>query len=208
MLEPIAEVVTHAGHVNADQRHALFDHRPATVWLTGLSGAGKSTIAYALEERLVRHGHACYVLDGDNMRHGLNADLGFSEADRRENLRRVSHVARAMNDAGLIVIAALVSPLEADRALARAIVGEDRFIQVHVATPLACCEARDPKGFYRRARSGAMRGFTGIDSPYEPPADPAVVLDTSWMSADSCVRRLVQLLAPLGVAASTSARAA
>ncbi|WP_206956677.1 adenylyl-sulfate kinase [Trinickia acidisoli] len=208
MSKSAAEVVPHCGHVSDIMRQALLNHLPATVWLTGLSGAGKSTLAYALEAHLIGEHHACCVLDGDNLRHGINADLGFTQAERRENMRRVAQVARLMNDAGLIVIAALVSPFDADRALAREIVGSDRFLQVHVATPLACCEARDAKGFYRRARNGDMRGFTGIDSPYETPADPAIVLDTSWMSVSLCIGRLARLLEPFGVASSVSARAA
>ncbi|RKP44549.1 adenylyl-sulfate kinase [Trinickia fusca] len=208
MSAPTQEVVRHPGQVDDDARHALFGHRPATLWLTGLSGAGKSTLAYALEARLTAEHHACCVLDGDNLRHGINRDLGFTDAARRENLRRVAEVAKLMNDAGLIAIAALVSPFDADRALARDIVGPAKFLQVHVATPLACCESRDPKGFYRRARAGSMRGFTGIEAPYEAPADPALVLDTSWMSVNACVDRLCRLLEPFGIAPHTAARAA
>jgi adenylylsulfate kinase len=154
---------------------------PVSFWLTGLSGAGKSTIAFELEQRLKLDGRPCTVLDGDHLRYGLNRDLGFSEDDRRENVRRTAEVARLMNDAGLIVIASLISPNRSDRATARQIVGADRFIEVYVSTPLDVCEARDPKGLYRKARQGEIRQFTGVSSPYEPPLAPSLIVDTARM---------------------------
>lgn len=202
------EIVRHAGSVSTAARQALFGHAPATLWLTGLSGSGKSTLAYALEARLIGQRCACLVLDGDNLRHGLTSDLGFGDADRSENVRRVAEVARLANDAGLVAIAALVSPFDADRALAREVIGAERFLQVHVATPLATCEARDTKGFYRRARSGALPSFTGITAPYETPADPALVLDTSRLSLPVCIERLARLLSPFGVPTTETVRAA
>ncbi|MGV2288501.1 adenylyl-sulfate kinase [Trinickia sp. YCB016] len=154
---------------------------PVSFWLTGLSGAGKSTIAFELEQRLKSEGRPCAVLDGDHLRYGLNRDLGFSDEDRRENVRRTAEVARLMNDAGLIVIASLISPNRGDRSAARQIVGEDRFIEVYVSTPIAVCEARDPKGLYRKARQGEIRDFTGVSSPYEPPLAPSLIVDTARM---------------------------
>lgn len=185
-------LVWHEGHVTAEERSGLLAQRPATVWLTGLSGAGKSTIAFALERRLVKAGRACFVLDGDNVRHGLCKDLGFSAADRSENIRRVAEVARLMNEAGLIVITAFISPYRADRGLAREVIGADRFVEGHVSTPLATCEERDPKGMYKRARAGALPDFTGVSAPYEAPEAPAVTLDTSSMDVPACVEALIR----------------
>ncbi|CDG83586.1 adenylyl-sulfate kinase [Janthinobacterium agaricidamnosum] len=168
---------------------------PATVWLTGLSGAGKSSIAYALETMLRDAGRAAYVLDGDNLRRQLNRDLGFSPQDRKENIRRSAEVARMMNDAGLIVIAAFISPYRADRALAEEIVGAGNFIEVHVSTPLEVCEARDVKGLYAKARAGRIAEFTGISAPYEAPLSPALVLDTGAGTLQDSTRMLYRHLA-------------
>jgi adenylyl-sulfate kinase len=166
----------------------------AAVWLTGLSGAGKSTIAAALAVELRSRGVRSHVLDGDAVRTGLCRDLGFSEADRAENIRRVAEVARMFNEAGLVAIVALISPLARDREIARAIVGEARFFEVHVCTPLSVCQARDPKGLYRKARSGQLLNFTGLDAPYEPPLAPALELNSAQTSLVECVRRIVALL--------------
>jgi adenylylsulfate kinase len=179
--------VFHPGHVSRDAREALLGQRGTLVWLTGLSGSGKSTLARALEARLCGEGRLAYVLDGDNLRHGLNADLGFSEEDRRENVRRTGAVAALFVDAGLIVIAALISPFRADRESIRDAVGADRFVEVFVDLPLELCEARDPKGLYVAARDGRIPEFTGISSPYEAPAEPALRLDTAAQSVDQCV---------------------
>jgi adenylylsulfate kinase len=162
-----------------------------TYWLTGLSGAGKTTLARALEASLRARGGMVAVLDGDAVRTGLCRDLGFSAADRRENIRRVAEVAKLMNGAGLTVVCALVSPLRADRELARTVIGTDRFIEVHVATPLAVCEARDPKGLYKSARAGLLAQFTGVSAPYEEPAAPALVLDMGMLEIDEAVGRLL-----------------
>lgn len=177
----------HLGHVAAEQRAEVLGQRPVTVWLTGLSASGKSTIAYALEERLVKEGRACFVLDGDNVRQGLNRDLGFSAEDRRENIRRVAEVAKLMNQAGLIVVTAFISPFAADRREAREIVGEDHFMEVFVDTPPDVCERRDPKGLYEKARAGEISEFTGVSSPYEPPLEPDVRLDAGRLTVDECV---------------------
>ncbi|MYN43420.1 adenylyl-sulfate kinase [Duganella sp. FT109W] len=186
----------HASGVTAAARQARLGQRAATVWLTGLSGAGKSTLAGALEQRLVAAGHAAYVLDGDNLRHHLNRDLGFSPADRQENIRRSAEVARLMNDAGLIVICAFISPQRSDRALARSIIGEANFIETHVCTPCAVCEARDPKGLYQKARAGLIPEFTGVSAPYEAPLAPALALDTGSLSLELACDRLLHHLAP------------
>jgi adenylylsulfate kinase len=175
-------------------RQKLLGQQPVTLWLTGLSAAGKSTLAFAVERALIDQGRACYVLDGDNVRHGLNRDLGFSAADRAENIRRIAEVARLMNDAGLIVITAFISPCRADRAAARAIIGTDWFREVYVSTSLAVCESRDPKGLYSKARAGNVAEFTGISSPYEPPESPALVIDTAQLALNQAVSRLISLL--------------
>lgn len=191
-------VVWHGSQVTPAARQKLLGQQPVTLWLTGLSAAGKSTLAFAVERALIDQGRACYVLDGDNVRHGLNRDLGFSAADRAENIRRIAEVARLMNDAGLIVITAFISPYRADRAAARAIIGPDCFREVYVSTSLAVCESRDPKGLYSKARAGKVAEFTGISSPYEPPEltcpRPALVIDTAQLGLDQAVSRLISLL--------------
>lgn len=179
-------------------------HRPgAVIWLTGLSGAGKSSLANALALRLNQLGHPCYVLDGDVLRNGLNTDLGFSPADRHENNRRTGEVAALFADAGLICIAALISPYRADRAAARRAC-KAGFHEVHVKADLATCEARDPKGLYRRARAGELKGFTGIDAPYEAPQHPELVVDTAGTTLQTAQDLLLgyvlkQVLAPQGL---------
>jgi len=160
--------------------------------MTGLSGAGKSTLAFALEARLLYASVAVHVLDGDNVRHGLNRDLGFSPADRHENIRRVAEVAHLMNEAGLVVITSLISPYRVDRQMARSIIGSDRFFEVHVATSLDVCERRDAKGLYGRARAGQIKDFTGIDSPYEVPDSPDVVIDTDGIAVSDTLQTLLE----------------
>jgi adenylyl-sulfate kinase len=164
------------------------------VWLTGLSGAGKSTIALALQSMLQRDHIRSYILDGDQMRRGLCADLGFSAVDRTENIRRIAEVARLLTDAGVLVISACISPFRADREMARTIVGTDNFHEIFVDTPLALCEDRDPKGLYRRARAGDLPDFTGIGSPYEAPTKPALRLNTATQDVDVCARAICDLL--------------
>ena len=185
--------------ISPEQRADLKGHRPAVLWLTGLSGAGKSTIANLTEQRL--HGLRCrtYLLDGDNVRLGLNKDLGFTDADRVDNIRRVAEVARLMVDAGLIVLVAFISPFAAERAMARALVGPDEFIEVHIDAPLAIAEGRDPKGLYKKARRGLLTNFTGIDSPYEPPEQPDFRIDTTITPAGVAAESLVAFLASRGI---------
>lgn len=187
-------IVWHSGQVTPEDRRALFKLSPVTLWLTGLSGSGKSTIGSALERRLFDLGKACYMLDGDNIRHHLNRDLGFSPKDRSENIRRIAEVSRLMNDAGIIVITAFISPYIEDRTMARKIIGERAFLEIHVGTPMGICEERDPKGLYRKARLGEISGFTGISAPYEPPLHPNLFLDTSSTNLETCVERLMDLL--------------
>jgi bifunctional enzyme CysN/CysC len=185
--------------VDKDARRALNGHRSAVVWLTGLSGAGKSTVANRLEQRLHALGKRTYLLDGDNVRHGLNKDLGFTAADRVENVRRIAEVARLMVDAGLIVITALISPFRAERRMARALFATGEFVEVFVDVPLAVAESRDPKGLYRRARSGELKNFTGIDSPYEPPEAPELHLDTARQSPDRAAEVVLEYLRSAGL---------
>ncbi len=167
---------------------------PCVLWLTGLSGAGKSTIANHVERRLHALGRHTYLLDGDNVRHGLNKDLGFTEADRVENIRRVAEVAKLMVDAGLIVIVAFISPFASERRMARSLVDDGEFIEIHVDTPLAVAEERDPKGLYAKARSGELINFTGIDSPYERPESPEVHLDMTQLQPEEAAQRVVDAL--------------
>ncbi|MGW6444100.1 adenylyl-sulfate kinase [Lentzea sp. NPDC055074] len=185
--------------VDKHARIARNGHRPCVVWLTGLSGAGKSTIADLVEKALHAEGRHTFLLDGDNVRHGLNSDLGFTDADRVENIRRIAEVAALMVDAGLIVLVSFISPFRAERALARDLVGEDEFCEVFVDTPLAVAEQRDPKGLYRKARSGQLANFTGIDSPYEAPLEPEVRLDTTALSPQAAAEVVLQRLRALGV---------
>jgi bifunctional enzyme CysN/CysC len=182
------------GRVRGEDRERLLGQRAITIWFTGLSGSGKSTVAQELERRLHEEGHHTYVLDGDNLRHGLNRDLGFGKSDRSENIRRAAEVARLFNDAGSIVLVPVISPFRQDRASARAIVGEDRFFEVYLSTPIEVCETRDAKGLYRRARAGEIPEFTGLSSPYEPPDDPALALDTGRLSVAESVERLWQAI--------------
>lgn len=168
-----------------------------TVWLTGLSGSGKTTLANALKENFLRTGRASYVLDGDSVRKGLCSDLGFSDADRAENTRRVAEVARMMNDAGVIVIAALISPFGLERDLARLTIRESHFVEVYLNTPMEVCESRDPNGLYRKLRLGELKDITEIHSNYEPPDHPSLVLDTSRRSLEDCVRAVDDLVSTL-----------
>ena len=172
------------GEVSRAQRYRNMGQQGATLWLTGLSGAGKSTLAFSLEEALHKMGLSAYVLDGDNVRHGLNKDLGFTEADRIENIRRVGEVAKLMSDAGLIVLTAFISPFRAERELVRSMLPEGEFIEVFVDTPLEVAESRDVKGLYKKARSGELKNFTGIDSPYERPENAEIRIDTTATSPE------------------------
>ncbi len=185
-------VVWQRGEVTREDRERLLKQSAKTIWLTGLPASGKTTLAFALEQKLVASGHASFVLDGDNIRHGLNRDLGFSADDRTENIRRIAEVARLMNDAGLIVITAFISPLQRHREVARDIIGPQRFFEIYLETPLDVCEARDPKGLYKKARAGQIADFTGVTSPYEPPKDPSVVINTAIISIEQALNRICQ----------------
>jgi bifunctional enzyme CysN/CysC len=175
---PSENILWHPGAIAREDRALALGHRGGTVWLTGLSGSGKSTVAVELERRLVSAGRPAYILDGDNLRHGLNADLGFTDGDRAENVRRVGEVARLLADAGVVAIVPVISPFRAGREAVRRIheAASVPFLEVYVDTPIEICEQRDPKGLYRKARAGELTGFTGIDSPYEPPLAPELVL--------------------------------
>jgi bifunctional enzyme CysN/CysC len=188
--------------VNKEARAAQKGQKPCVLWFTGLSGAGKSTIANLVEKRLHALGRHTYLLDGDNVRHGLNKDLGFTDADRVENIRRVAEVARLMVDAGLIVLVSFISPFRAERRMARALFPEDEFFEVFVDTPLAVAEQRDPKGLYKKARRGELKNFTGIDSPYEPPESPEIHLDTTSSTAEEAAAAVVRRLQAAGVIAT------
>ncbi|PAR28837.1 adenylyl-sulfate kinase [Vibrio metoecus] len=190
-----SNVVWHRHAVDKEQRAALKQQRPAVLWFTGLSGAGKSTVAGALENRLAELGYHTYLLDGDNVRHGLSSDLGFSEQDRRENIRRIGELAKLMADAGLIVLTAFISPHRAERQMVRDLLPAGEFIEVFVNTSLDVCEARDPKGLYKKARAGEIRQFTGIDSAYEAPVNPDIDLPAGEKSVDELVVQCLQALA-------------
>lgn len=199
-MEPVSRNIRREeGLVSAADRRAALGHGPATLWFTGLSGSGKSTVAFGVEQALLARGVATYVLDGDNVRHGLNADLGFAPADRAENVRRVGHVARLFHDAGLVVLASFISPYRADRDAVRALHPEGGFHEVFVDTPIEVCEARDVKGLYAKARAGQIDGFSGVSAPYEPPDAPELRLDTSTLALDACVDAVLAHLAAAGV---------
>jgi bifunctional enzyme CysN/CysC len=178
---------------HAEQKH----QRPRLLWFTGLSGAGKSTIANLVEKRLHALGKHSFLLDGDNVRHGLNKDLGFTDADRVENIRRVGEVARLMTDAGLIVLTAFISPFRAERQMVRDMLPPGEFVEIHIDTALAEAERRDVKGLYRKARAGQLKNFTGIDSPYEPPEHPEIRIDTAQMGAEQAAEHIVEWLLAL-----------
>jgi bifunctional enzyme CysN/CysC len=196
-----ANVTAAEGPVSRHQRSQLKQQNPVCIWITGLPGSGKSTIAEALEARLIAGGRHTFILDGDRLRGGLNRDLGFTPADRAENVRRAAAVARLMVDAGLIVICAFISPYAAERRAARDCVGAADFLEIHLDVTSAQCEARDPKGHYAKARRGEITGFTGIDGSYEIPAAPDLRLDTSAIGLDACVDQILALLSQRAPAA-------
>lgn len=191
MNSPASNIVWHKSQVTACDREDLLGQQPKTLWFTGLSASGKSTLAYAVERALIDEGRACYVLDGDNVRHGLNKNLGFSIADRAENIRRIAEVAKLMNDAGLIVLSAFISPFRADREMAREIIGAQNFVEIYVSTPLNVCETRDPKGLYAKARAGLVKDFTGISADYEAPIKANLDIDTSTSSLEINVQEIL-----------------
>jgi len=202
MTSKATNIVWHGGHVEPAERLGLSRVRPAVLWMTGLSGSGKSTVAMALEKALVNDRRMAFVLDGDNVRHGLNRNLGFSAEDRTENIRRIGEVAKLFVSAGLMTITSFISPFRADRDAVRALLRPGEFIEVFVDAPLEMCESRDPKGLYKKARSSLASGkgleFTGIDSPYEPPLHPEVHLRTEQMDVNACVNALMAYLSGAG----------
>ena len=187
-------IVWHDHKITRAERSVNKNQKPCLLWFTGLSGSGKSTIANALDVALHKRGYHTFLLDGDNVRHGLCSDLGFSDDDREENIRRVGEVCKLFADAGLIVMSAFISPFTSDRRMVRKLFPAGEFIEVFMDTPLETCEERDPKGLYRKARSGEIKHFTGIDSPYEIPSHPELRLDTSTMSVETCVDTLIAYL--------------
>ncbi len=191
-------ITWHPGKIGRPEREELLRQRGATIWLTGLSGSGKSTLAMTTEAALCERGNLAYVLDGDNVRHGLNRNLGFSPEDRTENIRRIGEVAKLFTDAGVIVFSSFISPYRADRDAARALFDGGDFIEVHLAASVETCEGRDPKGLYQKARAGEIPNFTGISAPYEPPLDPELVLDTGSLSVEESVSRLIEYLEEKG----------
>ena len=190
----MSNIVWHAHAVDKQSRAEQKGQKPLVIWFTGLSGAGKSTLAGALEQALAVEGKHTYLLDGDNVRHGLCGDLGFDDAARQENIRRVGEVAKLMVDAGLIVLTAFISPFRAERELVRNLVGEGEFVEVFVDAPLAVCEERDPKGLYKKARAGEIRNFTGIDSAYEAPEQPEIHLLNAGKPVAALVDELLTAL--------------
>ena len=199
MSKDAPHLVWHAHKVTRQERATQKRQKPCIVWLTGLSGSGKSTLANALEGELYAAGHHSYLLDGDNIRMGLNKGLGFSDADRVENIRRIGEVAKLFVDAGLIAITAFISPFRADRDMVRSLVGPDEFFEVYVRAPLEVCEQRDPKGLYAKARKGEIPEFTGVSAPYEPPLAPELRIATGTRPLADCVAELVAALETRGL---------
>jgi adenylylsulfate kinase len=194
-------ITWHEGHVTRDERSALLKQRGATLWFTGLSGSGKSTAAFTLEHALVQQGRLSYVLDGDNIRHGLNRNLGFSAADREENIRRIGEVAKLFADCGVVAMTSFISPYRKDRDLVRElhVKGSLPFIEIYMATPIETCEKRDPKGLYKKARAGELKGFTGIDDPYEAPSKPELTIDATATSPESAAAKILEYLRRAGI---------
>jgi adenylylsulfate kinase len=191
-------IVWHQHSVDKQQRASLKKQKPTVLWFTGLSGAGKSTVAGALENELAAQGYHTYLLDGDNVRHGLCGDLGFSDDDRKENIRRIGELAKLMADAGLIVLSAFISPHRAERELVRNMLDEDEFLEVYVNADLATCESRDPKGLYKKARKGEIKNFTGIDSEYQAPLNAEIELDASHRTVTELVSDCIAVLKQRG----------
>lgn len=192
-------ITWHDQSVTQEQRAEQKAQKPCVLWFTGLSGAGKSTIANALDIELYKMGYHTYLLDGDNVRHGLNKDLGFSDKDRVENIRRIGESAKLFVEAGILVMTAFISPFKADREMVRTMLEIGQFIEVFVDTPLDICEDRDPKGLYKKARAGEIKNFTGIDSAYEAPKSPEIVLDSGSKSVSECVAELIEFMKKRGL---------
>lgn len=200
MAEQKATNITwHAGEIGKAEREQLLGQKGVVIWYTGLPSSGKSTLAHAVEAKLFENGNLCYVLDGDNIRHGLNKNLGFSPEDRTENIRRIGEVAKLFADAGLIVMTAFISPYRADRQIARNLLKDGEFIEVYVEVPLQVAEERDPKGLYKKARAGEIKEFTGISAPYEEPLNPEMVIHTAELSLSESTDRVISYLAKAGI---------
>jgi adenylylsulfate kinase len=198
-MKQSTDIVWHHASVTRDRRERLNNHRSAVVWFTGLSGSGKSTLSHAVEEKLFQMNCSTYVLDGDNVRHGLCADLGFSENDRKENIRRIGETAKLFVDAGVVTLTAFISPFRSDRLAARQLFDAKDFIEVYCRCPLEICESRDVKGMYRRARAGEIQNFTGISSPYEEPVSPELIVDTGSSSLTQCVDEIIDFMRESGI---------
>lgn len=196
-------VVWHQGHVPRLEREELLGQRGCVVWFTGLSGSGKSTMAGAVERELVKRGKLAYLLDGDNVRHGLNGDLGFSPPHRQENIRRIGEVSALFADCGVITLTAFISPYEKDRRRVKETVGPERFLEIYVYAPLEICEKRDPKGLYKKARKGQISDFTGLDAPYEAPSHPDLCLNTHEKTVDQALDLVVEVLKKRGILSAT-----
>ena len=194
-----SNIIYHQASVTRQRRNKLNNHRSVVLWFTGLSGSGKSTLAHALEEKLFQKGCSTFVLDGDNIRHGLNSNLDFSEAGRAENIRRISEVSKLMLESGLIVMTAFISPINKDRGEARKLISNDDFIEIYCKASLETCETRDVKGLYKRARAGEIKNYTGIDSPYEVPENPELIIDTDNQSLDGSVSSILSFLESNGI---------
>jgi adenylylsulfate kinase len=202
MAEQKATNITwHASEIGKEEREKFLGQKGVVIWFTGLSGSGKSTLAQAVEKRLFENGNLCYLLDGDNVRHGLNKNLGFSPEDRAENIRRIGEVGKLFADAGLVTMTAFISPYRADRQTARELVKSGEFIEVYTKVPLDVAEQRDPKGLYKKARAGEIKEFTGISAPYEEPENPELVIDTSELTLDESADKVITYLVQAGIMA-------
>ncbi len=193
-IQKATNITWHEGNINRQDRERLLQQKGVVLWFTGLSGSGKSTLALAIEEKLFERGHLCFVLDGDNIRHGLNKNLGFSPEDREENIRRIGEVGKLFADSGVIAMTAFISPYRRDRDKARGLLEDGKFIEIYVEVPLEVAEQRDPKGLYKKARAGEIKEFTGISAPYEEPLNPEIVVNTGELDLEQSVVKVVRYL--------------
>ncbi len=193
-LQKATNITWHEGNINRQDRERLLQQKGVVLWFTGLSGSGKSTLALAIEEKLFERGHLCFVLDGDNIRHGLNKNLGFSPEDREENIRRIGEVGRLFADSGVIAMTAFISPYRRDRDKARGLLEDGKFIEIFVEVPLEVAEQRDPKGLYKKARAGEIKEFTGISAPYEEPLNPEIVVNTGELDLEQSIDKVIRYL--------------
>jgi len=198
-VQKATNITWHQGHISKEDREKLLGQKGVTLWFTGLSGSGKSTVAHEVEKILYERGHASFVLDGDNIRHGLNKDLGFSPEDREENIRRIGEVAHLFTEAGIITLTSFISPYRSDRQKARELAKEGDFIEIYVSSPLEECERRDPKGLFKKARAGIIPEFTGISAPYEEPENPEIVVETDKNTVTECANIIIAYLEEKGI---------